>query len=174
MIALFDTLPLMPPPAATAQERPPELYAVIVVAGEPVAKGRPRARIAGRYPKQFVQFYQPTETAQYERKIQARARDAVEGLPPLDGLPIGLLVRVYMPIPESWSQKKKAAALRGEVRPITKPDWDNVGKIASDALNGIVYRDDSLIVDSRVIKEYSNQPRLEVEVYCHEIQDLPR
>jgi Holliday junction resolvase RusA-like endonuclease len=166
MQTLFDTLPLMPPPpAAEAKKRASNLYAVIILAGEPEPKGRPRARIAGGYGKQFVHFYQPPETAAYEKRIKDRAQDAVKGLKPIEGKPIGLLIRVYLPIPTSWSKKKQCAALRGEVVPMVKPDWDNFRKIASDALNEIVYRDDALVTDARVIKRYSDQPRMEIEVY---------
>ena len=54
------------------------------------------------------------------------------------------------------------------IRPIRKPDWDNVGKIICDALNGIAYRDDAQIVDALVRKFYSDTPRVIVE-----ISDIP-
>ena len=53
----------------------------------------------------------------------------------------------------------------GVILPITKPDWDNIGKIVSDALNGIAYRDDSQVVDSRVRKIYSNEPRTVIRIW---------
>lgn len=31
-------------------------------------------------------------------------------------------------------------------------DWDNLGKVVSDALNGVAYKDDRQVVDGRVIK----------------------
>jgi Holliday junction resolvase RusA-like endonuclease len=45
---------------------------------------------------------------------------------------------------------------------ISKPDWDNTGKLLSDALNKIGYYDDSAIYDSHVMKWYSRKPRLEI------------
>jgi Holliday junction resolvase RusA-like endonuclease len=40
------------------------------------------------------------------------------------------------------------------VYPTGKPDWDNIGKLVCDALNGILWRDDSVIVDGSCCKRY--------------------
>lgn len=45
--------------------------------------------------------------------------------------------------------------LSGQLYPTKKPDWDNVGKIICDALNGIAYRDDAQIVFAAVSKSYT-------------------
>ena len=50
------------------------------------------------------------------------------------------------------------------IRPTRKPDFDNIGKIICDALNGIAYRDDAQIVDALVRKFYSDTPRVIVEI----------
>jgi Holliday junction resolvase RusA-like endonuclease len=39
-----------------------------------------------------------------------------------------------------------------------KPDWDNVGKIVCDALNGVAWHDDAQIVDAHVEKRYGIEP----------------
>ena len=44
-------------------------------------------------------------------------------------------------------------ALAGEILPTTKPDWDNHGKL-TDALKGIVWKDDSQVVLQNVEKVY--------------------
>ena len=81
----------------------------------------------------------------------------------LDG-PLSMTVRAYFQIPKSASQRKATEMQEGKIRPTTKPDWDNVGKIISDALNGLAYRDDSQIVRATVEKYYSDEPRVEVEI----------
>ena len=48
-----------------------------------------------------------------------------------------------------------------------KPDADNILKAISDALNGIVYRDDSQVCDCSVVKLYSKNPRVEVSIVDH-------
>ncbi len=46
-----------------------------------------------------------------------------------------------------------------------KHDIDNYGKILLDSLSGIVYKDDSQIVDMRVIKKYDkNKGRIEIDI----------
>ncbi len=51
-----------------------------------------------------------------------------------------------------------------------KPDYDNIGKIISDALNGLAYRDDALIDDGRVRKRYGpvEQTLITLRFYEHE------
>jgi len=70
----------------------------------------------------------------------------------------------YYPIPKSASKKKRADMESGKLRPIVKPDLDNVMKVVCDALNQIAYRDDSQIVAASLVKMYSNTPRVEVEI----------
>ncbi len=73
---------------------------------------------------------------------------------PLDG-PVRLDIRAVFKVPESWSKKRKDAALW---RPHTsKPDSDNLAKQIGDALNRIAWLDDSQIADSRVVKLWGNR-----------------
>lgn len=161
--SLFDELPIDPGPSrAPAVEEPVRPPIVIVINGEPVAKGRARTFIRNG----FVQHYTPKETQEYEQRIRQSARQAIGDAEPIDGQPIGVTVRVYVSIPSSWSGKKKAAALRGEVTPTGRPDGDNFLKIACDGMNGIVFRDDSLAIDMFISKRYSDKPRMEIEVYA--------
>ena len=174
MQSLFESLPIAPKPAQPA-DRPASVSLpplVIVIDGEPVAKGRPRVRIARMKGKTIPLLYAPKETQDYEDVVRRAARKALDALDyqtskfyPIDDKPVGMLVRAYMPIPVSWPKKDKLAALRGEIYPTGKPDSDNIGKMAGDALNGIVYKDDSLVTDMHVIKRYSDQPRMEIEIH---------
>ena len=68
-------------------------------------------------------------------------------------------------MPTSWSGKKQRQALAGEVMPTSKPDADNVVKAVFDGLNGVLWRDDVLVVDLRVRKRYSATPCVRVEVW---------
>ena len=45
------------------------------------------------------------------------------------------------------------------------PDWDNVGKFVCDALNGVFWRDDRLIVSSRTDKLYGEKPGIYVRIW---------
>lgn len=71
-------------------------------------------------------------------------------------------INAYMKIPKSASKAARAKMIDGLIRPTVKPDWDNIGKLVADALNGIAYDDDKCIVDAQVRKFYSEQPRTEI------------
>lgn len=128
----------------------------IVVDGPAVAKGRPRIARGG-----FA--YTPAKTRQYESYIKVLAGQAMGGRPPLDG---ALVVRVtaHLPVPRSWSNKKRLEALGGTLRPVSRPDLDNYLKAALDACNGIVFADDSAVCELVAAKRYAEVPRLEIEV----------
>lgn len=126
--------------------------------------GRVRARIVTpRNKPQFIHFYEPSDSEDYKRMVAKCAMVAMRGRGLLRGSLI-ITITAHMPIMPSWNQKKKESAYDGSMLPTTKPDWDNFGKIASDALNGVVYEDDSQIVEGTVRKRYSGQPRLEIEI----------
>lgn len=97
--------------------------------------------------------------------IGTLGKAAMKGRRPFTG-PVRLeLVCVYA-IPKGWSAKKVTAALTGD-RPAwftARPDWDNLGKVISDGLNGIAYNDDAQICDARVAKRYGDPMRTMVRV----------
>lgn len=144
---------------------------VIELPGEPIAWQRAGIRVvAPQFGRPFPSVYTPAKTRAYEKALAMTAKVAMRGKEPLRG-PLRLVVTAFMAVPRSWSRKKRDAALAGTIRPITKPDWDNTGKGASDALKGIVWVDDSQVVDGRVIKLYDESPRLRVEVTPIEVFD---
>ena len=68
----------------------------------------------------------------------------------------------YFPIPESMSRLDKLLAELGFIKPITIPDWDNLGKTYSDMIQNNVILNDSLITDGSSHKRYSFKPRVEI------------
>jgi Holliday junction resolvase RusA-like endonuclease len=100
---------------------------VFEVSGEPVPKGRPRMTKTGH-------VYTPKKTATYERKVALLATIARQGAhrKPFTG-PVGI-----------------SAVFRfGTKRRI---DIDNVLKAVLDSLNGILYEDDSQVMEIQVRK----------------------
>ncbi len=128
---------------------------LIVVEGEVVPKGRARITRSGI-------AYTPKKTRDYENKLAFFASEVMKDAPLLEG-PLWVCVRVSVSIPESWSKKKRALALAGEIKPIGRPDLDNYIKIL-DALNGIVWKDDSQIVEISAFKYYGEKPRLFLDI----------
>jgi Holliday junction resolvase RusA-like endonuclease len=128
----------------------------ITIGGEPVAKGRPRATRRGI-------IYTPAKTRRFEAHGRLAAQLAMNGRPPIN-VPVRAEVTIDLPVPASWSGKRCDAALRGDVRPTTRPDADNYVKAALDAVNAIVITDDSLVVDLIVSKRYATVPQLTIVV----------
>jgi Holliday junction resolvase RusA-like endonuclease len=133
-----------------------------VVTGNPVGKGRPRATSRGG----FVRMYTDAKTLGFEAAVADEASIAMRGLEVFE-TPMQLQLSAYYPIPKSWSKKKRQQAIDGEIYPNVKPDLDNVMKAVLDALNGVVYVDDSQVINLVATKRYSTDPR--VEVYVHEV-----
>lgn len=70
----------------------------------------------------------------------------------------------YFPIPKSMRDDEKVLAELGFVRPISKPDFDNIAKTYSDMLQGLLIYDDAYIVEGVSKKFYSVKPRIEITV----------
>ncbi|MGB9780636.1 RusA family crossover junction endodeoxyribonuclease [Caldanaerobacter sp.] len=127
----------------------------LTIPGKPLGKQRPRVLKNGI-------TYTPKETVDYETFIKElyvmrHFHKQFQG-------PLKLTITAYFPIPSSASKKKKELMLAGIIRPTIKPDWDNIGKIVTDALNHLAYDDDKQIVEAIVRKFYSDEPRVEIEI----------
>jgi len=128
----------------------------VVIGGDPVAKGRPRVTRGGI-------TYTPAATRKYEAHGRLAAQLAMDGRPPISG-PVRAEITIHLPVPTSWSGKRRDAALRGDVRPTTRPDCDNYCKSAMDAISEIVVSDDSMIVELTAAKRYAIVPQLVITI----------
>lgn len=131
----------------------------VVLSGDPQGKGRPRAVVRGK----FATMYTPAKTRTYEGMIRTAAMDAMAGREPI-AVPVKLDMTAVFAVPPSWSQKKRVAALAGEVFPAKKPDADNILKAWKDSLNGVVYADDCQVVQGSFEKRYGPAPCVTVTV----------
>lgn len=131
-----------------------------VVYGEPVAQGRPRFARRGNhvmtYDSEDSRVYKDTV---YSIALQNKPKELIQG-------PINLVIKCYRGIPKAIlsSKKKLEKAISGELLPTTKPDVDNYAKGIKDALNGVIWKDDSQVVSLTVSKHYSITPRIEIEI----------
>lgn len=117
-----------------------------IVEGEPQGKGRHRTTNTGH-------TYTPKETVLYENWIKTCYLNRVGNIT-LTG-ELRATIEAYYTIPKSKSLKAKKAMLEGLIRPVKKPDADNIAKAVLDSLNGIAYKDDAQIVDITIRKYYS-------------------
>ena len=125
----------------------------------PVAKGRPRYAKRGN----FVQTYTPTKTRKYEDLISEYAAQAMGSSEPLE-TPLWVNLMFAMPIPKSTPKKLLEGYLNGSIHHTKKPDVDNLAKAILDAMNNVVYLDDSQIVRLTMSKKYSKLGCIEVTV----------
>lgn len=130
------------------------------VPGAPVGKGRPKVSTRGG---KFAKMYTPEKTANYETLVAMAAQQAMVGRALLSG-PVEVQMAILLPIPASWSKKKQAAAIAGQVYPTKKPDADNVVKAIFDGINGVVWNDDVQACDIVVRKRYAETPGVQVLV----------
>lgn len=77
----------------------------------------------------------------------------------------------YLPISKSMSSVDKVLAELGFIRPISKPDWDNLAKAYCDMIQGFLLEDDSLIIEGVSKKFYSVKPRVEITIEWMESHD---
>ncbi len=136
------------------------MIAQFSIPGTPVPKGR--ARIAVRNGQ--ARAYTPEKTVRFESLVALAAQRSIgPGGAPAE-CAVELVLDIWLPIPPSWSQKKKNNAALGILRPCGRPDVDNYCKSVMDGLNGIVFRDDSQVTTLTAAKRYSINPRVDVLV----------
>jgi Holliday junction resolvase RusA-like endonuclease len=126
------------------------------IPGQPQGKGRDRFARMGA----FTRAYTPEKTVTYENLIKTiyvyeKKGKKYEGA-------VSMRINAYYAIPKGTSKVKTKAMLTGDIRPTKKPDFDNIAKVISDALNKIAYNDDTQIVEATFIKWYAEIPRVEV------------
>lgn len=116
------------------------------VEGKPFGKQRPRFG-GGR-------TYTPKETILYENKVALFYKQEAKGkiFPP--DTPIKMSIKAVYEVPKSKPKYKKALMYANKLRPMTKPDIDNIFKVCADALNKIAYPDDQQLYLGIVEKFY--------------------
>lgn len=126
--------------------------------GDPQGKERPRFTKDGR-------AYTPAKTRTYEAEVVSSFRRDCPGFEPWEkGVPLRVRIKAVYAMPQSASHAAKTRMLAGQKLPTKKPDCDNCIKAITDALNAICYHDDSQIVDVKCVKEFGEEPRVEVSI----------
>ena len=124
----------------------------LIIDDTPIAQ--PRARVT-----RFA-TYDPAHDKKTWIKFQMREQFIKEKLL----CPIELDIIFYMPIPKSTSKKKKALMLSGEIKHVKRADIDNLYKLVTDTMTGIIYHDDSQIYKAYIEKVYSDKPRTQITI----------
>lgn len=130
-----------------------QIYA-ITINEEPVPQARARANIINAGERQWVNFYTPAKSANFKKLLQTEMTNA--------GLPEILLDEPLIMEARFYKTKPKSAK---RIWLTTKPDLDNYIKAVKDAMSGLVYRDDSIIVGYRNCWKLYGMPRIEIKLF---------
>ena len=128
------------------------------VYGDPKGKARPKFAKIGN----FMHSYQTQKQNAVENYVKLAYLEAAKGVYLTGALSMDIIA--YYPIPKSTSNKKRVAMLAGNIRPIIKPDYDNIVKSIADALNKVAYEDDKSIVSVNFDKFYDDRVRTEITI----------
>lgn len=94
----------------------------------------------GNYPNRYMSSQAKVLKEDYQWQIKRQYKDK-----PVKG-DLYLIMKIYHPTHR-------------------KNDWDNFSKLSMDSMTGLVYGDDSQIVEALVIKGYSNDnPRIDISL----------
>ncbi len=110
-----------------------------LVAGSPVAQGNHRIK-GGRFPK----IYDAAKGLDAWRALVGMTAQQYAPATPIEG-PVRMTMAFSLPVPKSAPKRRRLPAIK-------KPDIDKISRAVIDSLTGVMYRDDSLIVDLRVTK----------------------
>jgi Holliday junction resolvase RusA-like endonuclease len=124
----------------------------LTILGEPIAKGRPRLTTFGGH----ARAYTPKATRDAETNIRAQIVNQL----PKDYIPAAGAIFVNILI-----HRRKPTSTPKKVRhAIKKPDLDNYLKTVLDAMNTIVFKDDSQIITIHASKVFGDKPRIEIDI----------
>lgn len=139
----------------------------------PAGKERPRFRIISK--KQLingainrpdiVHVYSPSGYDDHMYMNRLVNSSDILALDQLLCTPVYAEFIAYLPTPKAYSQEQTFLAEIGLIRPISKPDFDNIEKKYADMFNTNIWLDDIFVVDSCIHKYYSILPRLEIRLH---------
>lgn len=142
----------------------------LIIPGEPFGKQRPKFSSRGYGATAIT----PEKTVNYETFVKYLYAEKYKQMIFSPDEPLVMIIKAYKTPPTSGSKIDRNLMLSGFSLPTKKPDWDNIGKIIADALNGRAYPDDKQIISAATLKYYDENPRVEVEIYSlfNDIKDI--
>lgn len=142
----------------------------VILYEDPEGSPRPRFRLVNRKNlanmavanSNFVQVYSITGAS--DRVFMKRLMNTNElyELSNIIYTPCDVEYFTFNKTPSYYNGTDQILAEIGLIRPIAKPDWDNIGKKYSDMYNGNVWIDDTCVIRGVVDKFYSVLPRIEI------------
>ena len=127
-----------------------------IINGAPTAKGSPSFTKRGH-------TYTPKKTKDYEDSIEKQLIEQ-DAKPFTKETPLRVEATFYKGYLKSWTKAELFQVKDGSLLPVTRPDLDNYVKGILDGANGLLWHDDSQIVDLILYKRYDETPRVEIKV----------
>ena len=132
------------------------------VEGKAVPQPRPRVV---RMRNGQTRAYNSEKSVVYKRIVKAAALSEMNRQQlTMTDRPLAMRLTFVFAPPKSYTKKKIEAVKSGELRYTKLPDADNLAKSVMDALNNVIYKDDSQIVELTVNKEYGNTDHVAVKI----------
>ena len=126
---------------------------------DPKPQSRPRFTSQG-----FRRAYEKADMKAYKRAVAYHVMS--QNPKKIEKGPVAITVRCFIYPPKYiLNVKSKRRALEEETMSVDKKsDLDNYFKAITDAVNGILYKDDGQIARMSATKVYSLNPRTEIEI----------
>lgn len=134
----------------------------LFVSGKPIAKARPRVnRSTGR-------AYTPETTVTWEQSVGWQVREQLTRISIEQGLRLPLPFQGRVVIDMRFNFVKPRGTPKRVQHKLKKPDYDNLAKGVTDALQTVgLYRDDAQVTDATVRKRFADEAHpegVEIEV----------
>jgi Holliday junction resolvase RusA-like endonuclease len=126
---------------------------------KPVPQARPRFYVRHHGLKHFVGAYDPAKCKTYKEFVAWHAK--------IIAVKKGLREPVKGPIAISLTFRMGENGKEGFHT--KRPDLDNLAKAVKDALKGVIYADDSQIVEAHLFKRYG-EPQVKVQIKSLEVK----
>ena len=144
----------------------------IVLYEQPEGSPRPRFRLVNRKNlsnmalsnPNFIHVYSPTGADDNNYMKRLLTTEEFSYLDEFIYTPCNVLYKAFFKTPSYFNSVDTYLAELGVYNPISKPDWDNIGKKYCDMTNKNLWVDDRLVVKGTVEKWYSVLPRVEITI----------
>lgn len=134
----------------------------ITIWSKPFGKQRPKVN------KRFGSIYTPENTRRYEKEVAAAWNRKYKDFKYDENVALEVKVIAYFNIPKSYTKKRRQEIIDNNLRPLKKPDGDNIMKVILDGLNGVAFADDKQVTTQQTKKRYACIGEERVEVYVKE------
>lgn len=137
------------------------MQANFLIHGEPTAKGRPRFAKRGN----FVITYTDDKTVNYENLVKLEYKNQCGDKYFDADAPLMVQIICFFSRPKNIAKKNLPLYDNNTIRPLKKPDTDNIAKIILDSLNKVAFDDDKQVVRLYVSKLFAKgKPYVEVNI----------